>query len=56
MGFLKKSMRTKSVNGAENMDNWGGVILAHLYYARDSSGGCDFHPAPTRPPVGWSNG
>ena len=34
------------VNGAEILGHWGGVMVAHLQYARDSSEDCNFHPTP----------
>ena len=30
----------------EKLGHWGGVMVAHLYYARDSSGGYNSHPTP----------
>ena len=44
------------VNGAEILGHCGGVMVAHLYYARDSSVDCNSHQSPTRPLAGWSSG
>ena len=45
-----------AVNGAEKSGQCGGVMMAHPYYARDSSEDCNSRPIATRPPVGWSSG
>ena len=46
----------RGVKGTGNVGHCGGVMVAYLSYARDSSEDCYSHPTPTRPPAGWSSG